>query len=101
MVLETLVFSPFNQLTWLVAHKFFILQSRRESYKSYIIPVGKERFPLPNLLIVIYASFVVVNSDNMKLPTRIWFSGVELQLHSDGMVLGKAETSCTLLYMSL
>jgi hypothetical protein len=62
MVLEMLVFSPFNQLTWLVARKFFIIQSRHESYKSYISPVGKECFPHPNLLIVIYASFVAVKT---------------------------------------
>jgi hypothetical protein len=35
MVLETLVFSPLNQLTRLVAREFSIIQSRRESYKLY------------------------------------------------------------------
>jgi hypothetical protein len=36
MVLETLVFSPLNQLTRLVVQKYFIIQCRREGYKSYI-----------------------------------------------------------------
>jgi hypothetical protein len=35
MVLEMLVFSRFNQSTWLVAQEDFIIQSRSESYKSY------------------------------------------------------------------
>jgi hypothetical protein len=35
MVLEKLVFSPLNQLTRLVAREYFIIQCRRESYKSY------------------------------------------------------------------
>jgi hypothetical protein len=35
MVLETSVFSPLNQLTRLVAREYFIVQCRRESYKSY------------------------------------------------------------------
>jgi hypothetical protein len=37
MVLETLVFSPFNHLTRLVARKKFIKFSRRESSRSYRI----------------------------------------------------------------
>jgi hypothetical protein len=37
MVIETLVFfSPFNQLTRLVAREYFIIKSLHESYKSYI-----------------------------------------------------------------
>jgi hypothetical protein len=35
MVLETLVFSPFNHLTWLVAREDFIILSRCESCRSY------------------------------------------------------------------
>jgi hypothetical protein len=35
MVLETLVFLLLNQLTWLVSREYFIIQCRRESYKSY------------------------------------------------------------------
>jgi hypothetical protein len=34
MILETLVFSPCNQLTRLVNREYFIIQSQRESYKS-------------------------------------------------------------------
>jgi hypothetical protein len=37
MVLETLVFSPFNHLTRLVAREDFIIHSRRESSRSYTI----------------------------------------------------------------
>jgi hypothetical protein len=49
MVLVTLVFSPFNQLTRLVAREHFIGQSRRESYKSYSgkessVSIGDEDF---------------------------------------------------------
>jgi hypothetical protein len=36
MVLETLDFSPPNQLTRLVAREILIIQSRRESYKSHM-----------------------------------------------------------------
>jgi hypothetical protein len=36
MVLETLAFLPFNQLTWLAAQEYFIIQIHRESCKSYI-----------------------------------------------------------------
>jgi hypothetical protein len=32
--------SPFNQLTQLIAREHFIIQSRRESYKSYIHELG-------------------------------------------------------------
>jgi hypothetical protein len=35
MVLETLIFLPFNQLTWLVAWEYFIIQSCSEGYKPY------------------------------------------------------------------
>jgi hypothetical protein len=35
MALETLAFSSLNHLTWLVAREDFIMQCRRESYKSY------------------------------------------------------------------
>jgi hypothetical protein len=36
MVLETVFFSfPFNHLIWLVAQEYFIIQCRRESYRSY------------------------------------------------------------------
>jgi hypothetical protein len=35
-VLETLVFSPFNHLTRLVAREDFIIHCRRESFRSYI-----------------------------------------------------------------
>jgi hypothetical protein len=35
MVIETLVFSSLNQLTRLVAREYFVMQCRRESYKSY------------------------------------------------------------------
>jgi hypothetical protein len=35
MVLETLVFSPFNHLTWLVAREDFIIHSHHESSTSY------------------------------------------------------------------
>jgi hypothetical protein len=34
MVLEKLISSSLNQLTWLVAREYFIIQCRRESYKS-------------------------------------------------------------------
>jgi hypothetical protein len=34
MVLETLFFSPLNQLTRLVAREYFNIQCLRESYKS-------------------------------------------------------------------
>jgi hypothetical protein len=37
MVLETLVLSTFNHLTRLLARENFIILSRRESLKSYII----------------------------------------------------------------
>jgi hypothetical protein len=36
MVLESLVFSLLNQLTWLVARKYFTIRCRRESYKSHM-----------------------------------------------------------------
>jgi hypothetical protein len=37
MVLETLVISPFNHLTRLVAREDFIKHSRRESSRSYVL----------------------------------------------------------------
>jgi hypothetical protein len=37
MVLETLVSSPFNHLTWVVTREYFIIQCHRESYISYIL----------------------------------------------------------------
>jgi hypothetical protein len=39
MVLETLVFSPFDHLTRLVARENFIILSRRESSRSYIMNI--------------------------------------------------------------
>jgi hypothetical protein len=37
MVLETLVFSPLNQLTQLAVCEYFIIQCHHESYKSYMM----------------------------------------------------------------
>jgi hypothetical protein len=50
MVLEMLVFLPFNQLTWLVAREHFIIQSRHESYKSYKCTISFEFQVMRNLL---------------------------------------------------
>jgi hypothetical protein len=37
MVFETLVFSPLNHLTWLIARENFIILSRQESNKCHIL----------------------------------------------------------------
>jgi hypothetical protein len=43
MVFETLVFSPFNQLTRLIARENFIILSRRESNKSHRLRLLENR----------------------------------------------------------
>jgi len=43
MVFETLVFSPLNHLTRLIARKNFIILSRRESNKSHLNYLSLQR----------------------------------------------------------
>jgi hypothetical protein len=48
MVLEKLFFSPLNQLTRPVAREYFIIQCRRENYKSFIMNLYGEEIQYPD-----------------------------------------------------
>jgi hypothetical protein len=73
MVLETLSFSPLNQLTRLVARGYFIIHSRRGSYKSYSIKIIHSLYQLVVMIIIhnIYALYIYILYNKARLAGEI------------------------------
>jgi hypothetical protein len=68
MVLETLVFSPLNQLARLIAWEYVIIQCRCESYKSYIKNIHD--YPSPYLEVIssiLSVPHAVVTRDTLNM----------------------------------
>jgi hypothetical protein len=80
MVLETLVISSLNHLTWLVTREYFIIQCRRESYKSYNVNVVCHQQPTHN-------DFTAVSSSDLtqfifqRYP--VWISAMLLDIMTE------------------
>jgi hypothetical protein len=72
MVLETLVVSPFNHLTRLVAREDFIIHSRRESFRSYIRRISVRVLNLFQFLIFPLSSSYISSASTDRPCVLFW-----------------------------